>query len=101
MYMTGSIQKVITGFQQPQLRLIEGQARHLALRAQAKGDVFVITGPLFEGATERIGQNQVLVPTGFFKMAHDPSAGKCWMHAHQHNPTEAVRPPSFCGEFAR
>lgn len=78
---------------------IEQDTRRYVRRA--KGDVFVITGPLFEGATERIGPDQVLVPTGFFKMVQDPTVGKCWMHVHRNSSDEAVKPPRPCVEFTQ
>lgn len=68
---------------------------------RAKGDVFVITGPLFDGAMERLGPASVLVPTGFFKMVDDPGAGKCWMHVHRNSSEERVSAPRPCGEFTQ
>lgn len=48
---------------------IEGATRHLA---NTRGEVYVVTGPVFQGANlQRIG-GRVLVPTHVFKAIYDP-----------------------------
>lgn len=76
---------------------IEQDTRRYVRRA--KGDVFILTGPLFDGSTERIGANGVLVPTGIFKMVNDPSAGKCWVHVHRNSFEQKVIAPVPCSSF--
>lgn len=52
---------------------IEGATRHLA---NQKGELYVITGPLFSGSqVKRIGK-RVLVPTKLYKAIYDPLSGK-------------------------
>ena len=54
------------------------QAIEEATRAEAErdGELYVVTGPLFEGqALERIN-GRVLVPTAVFKAIYDPALGK-------------------------
>lgn len=51
---------------------IEGATRHMA---NVKGDIYVITGPIFSGSSvQRIG-GRVLVPSKLYKAIYDPSSG--------------------------
>jgi len=59
-------------------RKIEADTRKYAMRAE--GDVFVITGPVFESDHPTIGSNQVWVPQHLFKLVYDPSTNKAWAH---------------------
>ena len=73
---------------------IEKDTRQYALRA--KGDVFVITGPVFSPGAQSIGANQVAVPTHLFKLVYDASTGKAWAHWQQNAPQAQVgRPISY------
>ena len=54
---------------------IEKATRKYAMRAA--GDVFVITGPVFD-STRTIGSNGVWVPQHLFKLVYDPSANRAW-----------------------
>jgi endonuclease G len=52
---------------------IEGATRRLTSQ---KGELFVITGPIFSGSQiKRIG-GRVLVPTKLYKAIYDPSSGE-------------------------
>lgn len=52
---------------------IEGATRHLT---NQKGELYVITGPIFSGsAIKRIG-GRVFVPSKLYKAIYDPSSGK-------------------------
>jgi endonuclease G len=57
---------------------IEKDTRKYVLRAQ--GDVYVITGPVFEAAPATIGSNRVWVPKHLFKLVYDPATNKAWAH---------------------
>ena len=76
---------------------IEQDTRRYVRRA--KGYVFIITGPLFDGASQRIGPDGVLVPTGIFKMVNDPIARKCWVHIHQNDFNQQAVAPQPCSNF--
>ncbi|WP_425953092.1 DNA/RNA non-specific endonuclease [Ralstonia pseudosolanacearum] len=52
---------------------IETAVRDLAVR---RGELFVITGPLFSGGKLSQLNDRVLVPTRLFKLVYDPRAGK-------------------------
>ena len=47
---------------------------------RAAGDVFVITGPVFDGEPPTIGSNRVWVPQHLFKLVYDSSTKKIWAH---------------------
>jgi endonuclease G len=57
---------------------IEKDTRKYVLRAQ--GDVYVITGPVFDAAPSTIGSNRVWVPKHLFKLVYDPATNKAWAH---------------------
>ena len=57
---------------------IEQDTRRYVMRA--KGDVFVITGPVFGPGSPSIGANQVRVPTHVFKLVYDAKTQKAWAH---------------------
>lgn len=73
---------------------IEKDTRRYALRAQ--GDVYVITGPVFQGAAHYIGNNDVQVPSHIYKLVYDASTKRAWAH-WQANDDEATtsRPISY------
>ncbi|MBP0639680.1 DNA/RNA non-specific endonuclease [Cupriavidus sp. AcVe19-6a] len=58
---------------------IEKATRKFVLRA--KGDVYVITGPVFGAATPTIiGPGQVWVPQYLFKLVYDSQTHRAWAH---------------------
>lgn len=57
---------------------IERDTRRYVMRA--KGDVYVITGPVFGPNSPVIGPNQVRVPTHLFKLVYDSREQKAWAH---------------------
>lgn len=63
----------------PWAKSVEKAVRKYVMRA--KGDVYVITGPVFatsESASQKI--NRVWVPDYLFKLVYDPSANKAWAY---------------------
>lgn len=73
---------------------IEKDTRHYVRRA--KGDVYVITGPVFTEDSLRIGNNGVMVPTYLFKLVYDQSTNRAWAHWQQNQEGERVsRPISY------
>ncbi len=57
---------------------IEEDTRRYVMRAQ--GDVYVITGPVFEAGAQRIGAGGVAVPSHLFKLVYDPATQNAWAH---------------------
>lgn len=57
---------------------IENATRKYAMRA--RGDVYVLTGPVFEARPTTIGENKVWVPKYLFKLVYDPSENKRWAY---------------------
>lgn len=57
---------------------IEKATRKYVMRAA--GDVFVITGPVFDETPLKIGPHRVWVPQHLFKLVYDPSAKRAWAH---------------------
>ena len=57
---------------------IEKATRKYVLRAA--GDVFVISGPVFDRNPPMIGTHQVWVPQHLFKLVYDPSTRRAWAH---------------------
>lgn len=57
---------------------IEKATRKYVLRAA--GDVYVITGPVFDGTPPTIGYNHVWVPQHLFKLVYDPVTRKRWVN---------------------
>jgi endonuclease G len=71
---------------------------------RARGDVYVITGPVFEpniAQSKAIGPGSVRVPKYLFKLVYDESANRAWAHWHLNDDaTRGSRPISY-GELVR
>lgn len=73
---------------------IEDDTRKYVMRA--RGDVYVITGPVFEQGAKRIGGGGVAVPSHLFKLVYEPETGKSWAHWQENAPGATVgRPISY------
>ena len=70
---------------------IEQDTRHYVKRA--KGDVFVITGPVFTDAGPRIGANGVKVPTYLYKLVYDVTTQRAWAHWQENREGEIANRP--------
>ena len=57
-------------------RRVETATRHYVERAQ--GDVFVFSGPAFQGQVTTIEPGRVWVPTHLFKLVYDQNAQRAW-----------------------
>ena len=78
---------------------IEKATRKYAMRAA--GDVYVITGPVFDGSVRTIGSGKVWVPTYLYKLVYDPSTNRAWAHWIENS--DAARPgkPISYGELVK
>ena len=77
---------------------IEQDTRRYVMRA--KGDVFVITGPVFGPSSPSIGANQVRVPTHVFKLVYDATTQKTWAHWQANAEDTRAGPPISYGELS-
>ena len=81
---------------------VEGATRKYAGRAT--GDVYVITGPVFEpsiAASPSIGHGHVHVPRYLFKLVYDQDTNRAWAHWHLNDDaTRGSRPISY-GELVK
>ncbi|MDH4417688.1 MAG: DNA/RNA non-specific endonuclease [Acidovorax sp.] len=77
---------------------VEEDTRKYVMRA--RGDVYVITGPVFQPGAETIGSGRVAVPSHVFKLVHDPNTGKSWAHWQENSPNAQVGRPISYQELA-
>lgn len=80
-------------------RNIEAATRKYAMRA--KGDIYVFTGPAFDEHPPTIGAGRVWIPAYCWKLVHDPTAGKTWVHWIENRNDARMRPPITYEEFTR
>lgn len=78
---------------------IEKATRKYAMRAT--GDIYVITGPVFDAAPQTIGSNHVWVPQHLFKLVYDPSAHKVWVNWLDNTDDARVGAPISYEELVR
>lgn len=76
---------------------IENDTRLYA--ARAKGDVFVITGPVFDASSTTIGANEVRVPAYLFKLVYDAQTQKAWAHWQANSADARAALPISYGEL--
>lgn len=67
--------------------------------AHATGNVYVITGPVFEPSiaqSQSLGAGKVRVPKYLFKLVYDQDKNRAWVHWHlNHDATRGSRPISY------
>ena len=78
---------------------IEQDTRRYVLRA--KGNVFVITGPVFGPESQTVGANRVRVPTHVFKLVYDENTGKAWAHWQPNSEDARAGRPLTYGELTQ
>lgn len=78
---------------------IEKATRKYAMRAA--GDVYVITGPVFDDSGEAIGQGRVRVPRYLFKLVYDPVAQRAWAHWLENSEQARTGPPIDYAELVK
>ncbi|MDB5794543.1 MAG: endonuclease [Noviherbaspirillum sp.] len=73
---------------------IEQATRKYAMRA--KGDVYVVTGPVFDDTSTTIGPGKVRVPKYLYKLVYDATTGRAWAHWIENtDEARAGRPISY------
>lgn len=78
---------------------IEQDTRRYVLRA--KGDVYVLTGPVFTASSPSIGRNGVKVPTYLYKLVYDASTQRAWAHWQANREGERVSTPISYEELVK
>lgn len=78
---------------------IEKATRKYVMRAA--GDVFVVTGPVFDGIPPTIGSNRVWVPQHLFKLIYDPSANRAWAYWLDNRDDAKINKPISYEELVR
>jgi endonuclease G len=78
---------------------IERVTRKYVLRAS--GDVFVITGPVFDGMPPMIGTHRVWVPQHLFKLVYDLATNRAWAHWLDNDDEARVGKPISYEELVR
>lgn len=78
---------------------IEKDTRHYASRAQ--GDVFIITGPVYEGQPGTVGDNHVAVPSYLYKLVYDASTNRAWAHWQANRDDARVSKPISYAELVQ
>lgn len=78
---------------------IEQDTRKYVMRA--RGDVFVLTGPVYAEPLETIGDGKVAVPTHLYKAVYDATTGRAWVHWQANSAAARAGAPLSHEEFAR
>lgn len=68
---------------------------------RASGDVFVITGPVFQQDSARIGANGVRVLSHVFKLVYDATTYRAWAHWQANRDDEVATAPISYNELVR
>ena len=77
---------------------IETDVRKYALRS--KGDIYIITGVLFNGKIQKIGKNQVYKPSHLFKVVYDPKTNTSWAYLFENKAKQPIKQLSY-QEFSK
>jgi endonuclease G, mitochondrial len=78
---------------------IEQDTRRYAMRA--RGDVYVFTGPWYDGEPRTIGGGRVRVPDVLWKLVYDATSGRSWVHWSRNDARAVVERPIAYDEFVR
>jgi endonuclease G len=78
---------------------VEQDTRHFVRRA--KGDVYVITGPVYLRSRQTIGDNRVWVPDYVFKLVYDEATQRAWAHWHANHDDTVMGPTISYQELVR
>ena len=78
---------------------IEKDTRRYASRAS--GDVFIITGPVYEAQPATVGGNQVAVPTYLYKLVYDAATNRAWAHWQANRDDTRISKPISYAELVQ
>ncbi len=80
-------------------RKVESDVRKYVRRAA--GDVFVFTGVLFPAQPQKIGRNQVWVPSHLFKLVYDATSHRSFAHVIANTADARITAPMGYEDFAK
>jgi endonuclease G, mitochondrial len=78
---------------------IEKATRKYVMRAS--GDVYVMTGPVFDASGEAIGPGRVRVPRYLYKLVYDPASQRAWAHWLENTEDARIGRPIAYAELVR
>jgi endonuclease G len=78
---------------------IEESTRKYVYRAS--GDVYVLTGAVFDASVKTIGKGDVRVPSHLYKLVYDPSVQRVWAHWLPNTEEAKVSKPISLEELSR
>ena len=76
---------------------VESDVRKYVRRAA--GNVYVFTGPVFQGQLRTIGRNQVWVPSHMFKLVFDEASKRSWAYVLPNTSTAQITQPMDYASF--
>jgi endonuclease G len=76
---------------------VESDVRKYVRRAT--GNVYVFTGPVFQGQLRTIGRNQVWVPSHMFKLVFDEASKRSWAYVLPNTSTAQITQPMDYASF--
>src|SRR5690606_20563634 len=78
---------------------VEEDTRRYVMRA--RGDVYVFTGPVYQGHTVTIGDGRVAVPSHLYKVVYDATTKRAWVHWQANSAKAQPARPITYGEFVK
>ena len=78
---------------------IEKDTRRYASRAA--GDVYIITGPVYEPNPKTVGGNQVAVPSYLYKLVYDISTNRAWAYWQPNRDDARITKPISYAELVQ
>jgi endonuclease G len=71
------------------------------VKKRSKGDVYVFTGPVYNGSVKTVGPNRVRVPDYVFKLVYDSGTGKSWVFYLENKDEVRMSAPITYEEFVK
>lgn len=78
---------------------IEQDTRKYILRA--RGEIYVFTGPVYGARPASIGEGRVAVPDHLYKLVHDATTGRTWVHWQANHADAKAGPPISYEAFVK
>ena len=69
--------------------------------SRAGGNVYVYTGPLFQGNVIKLGKGEVWMPSHLFKVVYDEAKGQAWAWILPNSPDAVLGKPMPYSDFEK